>query len=446
MPRRTPARRRATAVLASAAVVSMWFAAAPLAAADPYDDDTSTESIEPDYAPAPDYDPGESAPDYGSAPEPEPEPDYAPAPDYDPGEPAPDYGSAPEPEPEPAAPAPDESEPSAPEPSVPDADATADAGVDPAEEAPTAPDIDEQSDDPGPDLEPLDPLDLDIASAPQQDVDAALGATPTQVDPEPAPAAEVDEMREFIESELSSTTTVTETSWSRTVSQWDSEWVSYDTYYRPIIVNPYQTPLQLVYWYGDVSRIVTIDPLQRVVLQVPDPGVYSFTALTRNNAGQISNVSAGSFSGGGYVPRPGQPPPAKPAPLNTFQNVLVQMHYAQGDSHPFRVKELTDLGDDPSVGAHKVLLDSETPAWGQWSTTSGGERLFQITKTQLLPGLTAPSEGPLPGYDVQLTSNEATDSNSWVNVMVVVAVVLGALALGAVVLFLILGRRRRNIS
>jgi hypothetical protein len=102
-----------------------------------------------------------------------------------------------------------------------------------------------------------------------------------------------------------------------------------------------------------------------------------------------ASASVGSFSVGGYVPAPGQPPPPKPAALQSFANVLVQLRYAKGSPKPFRVKRLTDLGDDAAVGARLVLLDNETPAWGQWDKTAGAERLFAISKTDLLPGLTS---------------------------------------------------------
>jgi hypothetical protein len=52
------------------------------------------------------------------------------------------------------------------------------------------------------------------------------------------------------------------------------------------------------------------------------------------------------------------------------------------------------------MGARRVLIDGVDTAWGQWSKNASGERQFEITKTLQLPGLAAPSEGPLPGYNV----------------------------------------------
>jgi hypothetical protein len=121
--------------------------------------------------------------------------------------------------------------------------------------------------------------------------------------------------------------------------------------------------------------------------------------------------------------------------------VLVEMHYSTGTSQPFRVKQLTDLGQDPAVGAERVLLDEETPAWGTWAKTSSGERLFEITKSQQLPGLTAPSEGPLPGYDVHLAANQAAPASS-TSPLVLVAIGCGALGLASVAFFVLSGRRR----
>ena len=180
------------------------------------------------------------------------------------------------------------------------------------------------------------------------------------------------------------------------------------------------------------------------MLAVPAPGVYSFTALTRTDAGNVATVSTGTFSGGGYVPAAGQKPPGKPVSPKTYQNVLVQMQYGTRTSQPFRVKQLTDLGHDAAVGAERVLLDDETTAWGTWSTPQRGERMFEITKTQQLPGLAAPSEGPLPGYDVQPAVDEgAHDKSASVDPLVLTAVSCGALGLASVAFFVIARRRDR---
>ncbi len=231
------------------------------------------------------------------------------------------------------------------------------------------------------------------------------------------------------------------------MSQWNSSWTGYDNWYRPVFTNPYSTPLEMYYYYDNAVRTFAVPPMQRGVLSAPDAGVYSFTAVNRDPSGKPVTVSTGSFSGGGYQPAPGQPPPAKPLPPKTFKNVLVQLKYNDKLSKPFRVKTLADLGDDPSGGGDRVLLDDETPAWGTWSKTDGGERLFEVTSTQQLPGLTKPSQGPLPGYQVQLTSNETASApaeKTWVKPVVIVGVVAGVLAVGAVVFFALRGRRRKR--
>lgn len=133
-------------------------------------------------------------------------------------------------------------------------------------------------------------------------------------------------------------------------------------------------------------------PLQQVALDATAPGVYPFTSVVKSPSGPIRQVSVGSFTGGG----------PKSAPVTTLKNVLVKLNYPAGSSQPFRVKTLADLGDDSAMGARQVLIDGVVSAWGQWSKSPNGEQEFVITKTQQLPGLAAPSEAPLPGYNVAL--------------------------------------------
>ncbi|BBY63318.1 hypothetical protein [Mycolicibacterium helvum] len=229
------------------------------------------------------------------------------------------------------------------------------------------------------------------------------------------------------------------------VKKWNSHWTTYDRNYRPVFTNPYQTPLHVVYDDGGSPRTFTVPPLQRGVIDTPGPGVYSFTASTQEGSAAPTNVSVGSFSGGGFKPAPGQAPPQKPAPLNITKNPLVQITFDRGTSAPFRVRSLTDLGSDPAVGnMTRVLLDGEIPAWGKWSKDDHGAALFQISRTQLLPGIDAPAQDPLPGYDIKLVA--AQHPTSWVQRHRTI-VIVGGVAAGVVVLAGIAGalviRRRR---
>jgi hypothetical protein len=417
-----------SSLLVSTTVV---FAGVPVATADPFDDDTSTESVD-------------TEPDAPEVAEPE-------APE--PAAPEPEAPAADEPTAEPAAP-----EPVAPQQESPESEDPGTPGDEPAPNEPPAPGNSPGDDDPSlPDISAIgeDPItpDINAADAPDADEHAAEIADAIEVDPGVANTAEIDDLREVVESTLTTTTsssssTTTSSSWSQSVTSWSSSWVSYDSYYRPIIVNPYQTPLQVVYTYDDGPRIITVNPLQRVVVDAKTPGVYSFTALTMKDPKTVATASVGSFSGGGYKPAPGQPPPAKPAAPKSFDNVLVQIRYAADSSKPFRVKKLYDLGDDPSVGgARRVLLDGEVPAWGQWTKTSSGEALFAITKTQELPGLNAPAEGPLPGYKVQLLANEHSAKHSvWDGVWIWVGIAAAGVVVAGGIVFAVVTSRRRKVG
>ncbi len=256
---------------------------------------------------------------------------------------------------------------------------------------------------------------------------------------------EVTSYQESISSTVSTSSLTSGLSLSSPVALWNSGWISYDRFYRPVFTNPYRTPLSVVYTSGGQAQVFTVPPLQRAAVNVPSTGVYNFTAMTRPDSGPATNLSVGSFSGGGFEPAPGQAPPQPPASLNTQKNVLVQVKFDRGTSVPFRVKTLTDLGADPAVNnTTKVLLDEEIPAWGQWSKTDKGEALFVINQTQTLPGINPPAQEPLPGYNVKLT---AAENASWIDrnktLLISVAVGAGVLALAGVG-FILLTRRRRG--
>jgi hypothetical protein len=230
----------------------------------------------------------------------------------------------------------------------------------------------------------------------------------------------------------------------RRVRQWDPRWVSYDDYYRPVICNPYRQPVRIVYVYQNTPRIVIINPLQRVVLDVAQYAAYSFTAVVANTVNQAENVAVGSFFGGGYYPGYGAPFPPPPPPVLRYDNVPVQVRYPQATYAPFRVQRIVDVGDDAQYGERKVLLDGVTPAWGEWTQTPTGERQFEVHKTQQFPGLDEPGTGPLPGdYQLRLASDEAKSGmDAKTMYLVVVAGVLTAMSLGAVAWSVLLGRRR----
>lgn len=426
-------RRSALALSSLAVATSMCLGTVPLALADPYDDGDSSEvvgdsgSYDEPAAPAeepagedPGFEPEAGAPE-AEAPGPEPVDPAPEAPPEPPGGDAPDAGGADEP-----------------------AGTPGDPGSAQAPDAGDPGDPSSNFSDPAVDADTPEP---EIAEVSQEDFDEAHSADAVEVDDASvASETEVTELTESLESVITTTTTSTSSTWSSQVTQWNSKWTGYDKWYRPVFTNPYSTPTQLIYFYDNATRIFDVPPMQRAVLTAPQPGVYSFTAVNRDPSGKPVQVSTGSFSGGGYRPAPGQPPPAKPKPPTTFKDVLVQLNYKDGVSKPFRVATLADLGDDPSVGGHRVLLDGETPAWGTWSKTAGGERLFEVTNTQQLPGLSSPSQGPLPGYEVQLTSSDAAapPERTWVKPVAIAAAVAGMLAIGAVLFFILSGRRRKT--
>ncbi|WP_165774197.1 hypothetical protein [Mycolicibacterium sphagni] len=282
--------------------------------------------------------------------------------------------------------------------------------------------------------------------ASQQDYSAASTSQVVETTSTEVSSEEITSYQESISSTVSTSSLTTGLALSSPVALWNSSWISYDRYYRPVFTNPYRTPLSVLYDYGDTTQVFTVAPLQRAALNVPNAGVYTFTAMTRPASGPATNLSVGSFSGGGYQPGPGQAPPQRPAKLNIQKNVLVQVKFDRGSSEPFRVKTLIDLGSDPKVnGATKVLLDEEIPAWGQWSKTDKGEALFVINQTQTLPGVNPPAQEPLAGYNVQLTAS--AHNPSWIEknktLLISVAVGAGVLALAGVG-FVLLTRRRRG--
>ncbi|OBG12176.1 hypothetical protein A5765_15405 [Mycolicibacterium celeriflavum] len=236
------------------------------------------------------------------------------------------------------------------------------------------------------------------------------------------------------------------------VRQWRPDWIEYDQYYRPVLMNPFRAPVRIVYVYDMRPRIVYIPPLSRLVIEAAQFAAYSFTAavlspinMAANFARAATNIAVGSFFGGGYFPGVGLPLPPPPPPVLRYDNVPVLVNYSNARYEPFRVRQIVDVGEDPVYGGRKVLLDGATPAWGEWTQTASGERQFEVHRTQQFPGLSEPAEGPLPGdYRLRLASDEAaTGGLTGRDIFLMVSAgVIGTLGFGAIGLAFFLGRRR----
>ena len=316
-------------------------------------------------------------------------------------------------------------------------------------------------------------------TAPEADVQLAKKADPLEVKPEPASKQDVDLLASAInlqsktklgpfESEFGTGSDFSiggrdrdlergrdfeNKYWDKKVRQWDRNWIEYDRFYRPIIFNPFRAPVRIVYALANATRILVIQPLERVVVDVAELAAYSFTAVVlgaanvvsdvANVAADVVNVAVGTFFGGGYVPAVGAPF-VPPPPLLRYDNVPVQVRYSDATYQPFRVNQIVDLGDDVQYGGRKVLLDGATPAWGQWTTSPTGERQFEVHRTQQYPGLGEPQEAPLPGdYRLQLASDESADVDRSQMYLVAAAGIVAGLGFGALGLAAFLGRRRR---
>lgn len=300
--------------------------------------------------------------------------------------------------------------------------------------------------------------------APKADIELASKTDPIVVKADPAPKQDVDAVASSIGLNLgvkgplgvdasvkADAKLTSDREPDRNIRQWSPDWVQYDEYYRPVIMNPYHERVRIVYVYDDQPRIVWIPPLARAVLDVAQFAAYSFTAVVDTAANIVNaavatavDVAVGSFFGGGFVPAFGQPLPPPPPPVLTYDNVPVLVNYSDARYEPFRVRRIVDVGDDPTFGEHKVLLDGATPAWGVWTQTSSGERQFEVHKTQQYPGLDAPQQAPLPGdYQLRLASDETPSGMSGRDIFLYVAAgVTVALGFGAIALALLIGRRR----
>ena len=300
--------------------------------------------------------------------------------------------------------------------------------------------------------------------APKDDVELARNAKPVEIKADPAPKQDFDALSSSIGLDLgvkgplgvdasanADVRLASDRVWDRNIRQWSPDWVQYDEFYRPIILNPYRERVRIVYIYENAPRIVWIPPLARAVLEVAQFAAYSFTAVVATAANIVNaavqtavNVAVGTFFGGGYIPAIGLPLPPPPPPVLRYDNVPVLVRYSQATYEPFRVRRIIDVGDDARFGERKVLLDGATPAWGVWTQTPSGERQFEVHRTQQFPGLDDPQEAPLPGdYQLRLAADESSSGLTGRDVFLYVAAgVTVALGFGAIALAWVLGRRR----
>ncbi len=319
--------------------------------------------------------------------------------------------------------------------------------------------------------------------APEQDVQLARKATPVEVKPEPAKKEDIDLLSSALnvqsrtklgpfDSDFRAGSDFSfgdrdrdwdrdrgrnweDKFWDKKVRQWDRNWIEYDQFYRPIIFNPFRAPVRIVYALANATRILVIQPLARVVVDVAELAAYSFTAVVlgaatavtgvANVAADVVDVAVGTIFGGGYVPSAGLPF-VPPPPLLRYDNVPVQVRYSDATYQPFRVNQIVDVGDDVQYGGRKVLLDGATPAWGQWTTSPTGERQFEVHRTQQYPGLGEPQEAPLPGdYRMRLASDESASLDRTQMYLIAAGGVVGGLGIGALGLAFYLGRRRLQL-
>ncbi|MBV9513019.1 MAG: hypothetical protein JO280_03095 [Mycobacteriaceae bacterium] len=283
-----------------------------------------------------------------------------------------------------------------------------------------------------------------------QDIEVAKNAIPVQQNPGPASQADIKHLTNLLTSPANTPTSAAPglaADQKTNVKQWDPAWVQTDQFYRPVIINPYNDTLQVVFVYDGAPRVLLIPPLASAVTELAELGVYNFTAMVLNAAGVPTSVAVGTMYGGGYEPVDGEPPPAPPPPPVTYNDVPVQVQYSNATYQPFVVHQIVDAGMDSAVGEEKVLLDGVTPAWGEWVQGDNGQRQFEVHKTQQFPGLDdAPGEGPLPGdYQLQLTSagKPAQSGLSTRDLLLIggAGIVL-LLAAGAILLNVMLGRRQ----
>ncbi|WP_142392676.1 hypothetical protein [Mycobacterium sp. 3519A] len=245
------------------------------------------------------------------------------------------------------------------------------------------------------------------------DIDSAKASSPREVVPNLLQQSEVDDIKSVVGDQVN--------------LQWQPDWVSQDENFRPVIFNPLRESLQIVYLDRGDPRTLTIQPLTSAVVELAR-GAYGITVMVLDTVGRVRDVAVGNvFSG--------QPPESR-----TKVSVLVD--YSTETYKPITVEKVTDLGEDPEVGERKILLDDSTPVWGTWTETSTGEMQFKVHKTQQLPGIDAPAEGPLPGNYELVAASEPLSSTDVL--LILVALLIAALALGAVIARIVRSSQRNR--
>ncbi|WP_428339109.1 hypothetical protein [Mycobacterium sp.] len=267
-------------------------------------------------------------------------------------------------------------------------------------------------------------------------IQLAQAAPETRQDP--APAAEGDLRLLTLASNRS----------NRNVLHWDQGWITYDNFFRPVIINPFGAALH-IFWRiaGAGIQEIVIPAFGRILTEISQPGPNPVVAVLPSETGEPDQVTAGVINGGGRDPGPDQPPPPPPPVPTEYPNACVAVHYSNAQYKPFIVRKIVEVGDDPQYGEHKVLLDGVTPAWGAWTQSadcgpdSEVHNQFEVHKTQSLPGVDEPKEAPLAGgYPMQLASY--SNSSAFSIFTVLAALIIAALLLGAVLVAI--ARAKKN--
>ena len=249
--------------------------------------------------------------------------------------------------------------------------------------------------------------------APEEDIQIAKSAKIVEVKPDPAPKQDVDALsgelnldlnlgrRDSVNADTNAEVRLASARvWDRDVRRWSPDWVRYDEFYRPIILNPFRDPVRIVYVYENATAD-RVDPASGAGRprggRVRGVQLHRAVLATASGHRQRRRSRRRQRRGGHLLrrrlrPGVGLPLPPPPPPVLRYDNVPVLVRYSNATYEPFRVSRIVDVGDDVRFGERKVLLDGATPAWGVWTQIASGERQFEVHRTQQFPGLDAPQE------------------------------------------------------